>query len=436
MKKRFVFFFVAFCFVFFCEKTDAANANASADEKLIVHEWGTFTSLQDEDGNAIGGINTDDEPVPDFVHNLAPLLLIPASKFDVRGKGLTPGCNPDVTMRLETPVMYFHTQNRADANGAKNENIDVKVDFRGGWLTQFFPDANATAPGISKNHFAALTQQTIGGLEWLGLELNAPDAVQKMPKTDAHVWTTPRAVSAAMVKNPANGESEKFLFYRGVGHLDAPLRVQRERDELLLFANSDFEMQTPRAWLVDIRGDGSAAFRALPQMQLARAALQPPAAQTPAAFSPENYRVDSLTGLRAQMKAALISQGLFDDEAEAMLATWELSYFKSAGLRLFFIVPEKWTNAVLPLALSKPAEIKRVMIGRIELVTPQQRAALAQIARAPAMFSDAQSETLHRSYLALGRFRNALILDEQKRHPTEALANFINRYALEAYRGE
>jgi hypothetical protein len=30
---------------------------------LVVHEWVTFTSLQDEQGNAIGGINTDDEPV-------------------------------------------------------------------------------------------------------------------------------------------------------------------------------------------------------------------------------------------------------------------------------------------------------------------------------------------------------------------------------------
>ena len=44
-------------------------AIASSD-RLIIHEWGTFTSLQDESGRTIGGVNIDDEPVPNFVHNL------------------------------------------------------------------------------------------------------------------------------------------------------------------------------------------------------------------------------------------------------------------------------------------------------------------------------------------------------------------------------
>jgi hypothetical protein len=37
------------------------------DKAVIVHEWGTFTCLQDENGQAVGGINVDDEPVPQFV---------------------------------------------------------------------------------------------------------------------------------------------------------------------------------------------------------------------------------------------------------------------------------------------------------------------------------------------------------------------------------
>src|SRR5438552_315009 len=41
---------------------------ARAAEPLVVHEWGTFTALQDEQGTALGRINTDDEPVPSFVH--------------------------------------------------------------------------------------------------------------------------------------------------------------------------------------------------------------------------------------------------------------------------------------------------------------------------------------------------------------------------------
>ena len=42
-------------------------AAGSAQDPLVVHEWGTFTSLQDEEGRCLGGINSDDEPVPDFV---------------------------------------------------------------------------------------------------------------------------------------------------------------------------------------------------------------------------------------------------------------------------------------------------------------------------------------------------------------------------------
>src|SRR6476659_1533160 len=41
-----------------------------AQVRIVVHEWGTFTSYQDESGRAIGGINTDDEPVPAFVHRV------------------------------------------------------------------------------------------------------------------------------------------------------------------------------------------------------------------------------------------------------------------------------------------------------------------------------------------------------------------------------
>src|SRR3989442_8588767 len=68
-------------------------------DKLVIHEWGTFTSLQDEDGCAVGGINGDDEALPPFVHDLirdeqAKLLLI--------SKGGVPRCFPSVTMRLET----------------------------------------------------------------------------------------------------------------------------------------------------------------------------------------------------------------------------------------------------------------------------------------------------------------------------------------------
>jgi len=52
----------------------AARASRRS-ERFLAHEWGTITTLQDEDGKELHGINIDDEPVPDFVHNLNPFLL-------------------------------------------------------------------------------------------------------------------------------------------------------------------------------------------------------------------------------------------------------------------------------------------------------------------------------------------------------------------------
>src|SRR5438046_8659559 len=85
------------------------TASARAGEpKWTIHEWGTFTSLQNEAGDAIGGINTDDEPVPKFVHQLAYFLLLQPTEMPYSFCQGAPACHPDVTMRLENAVIYFH----------------------------------------------------------------------------------------------------------------------------------------------------------------------------------------------------------------------------------------------------------------------------------------------------------------------------------------
>src|SRR4029434_2687890 len=101
---------------------------------------------------------------------------------------------------------------------------------------------------------------------------------------------------------------------------------------------------------------------------------------TPAEFANSDYSPANLEKLRAQMHSALMDDGLFADESDALLNTWELSYFKSAGLRLFFLLSREWTDHLLPLELSVPARVSRVMVGRIELVTPEHRHLLREIA--------------------------------------------------------
>jgi hypothetical protein len=202
--------------------TAALASPPSLTDRLIIHECGTFTVLQDEQGNPIGGVNTDDEPAPEFVHSVSQSIVQKDTQVPpVYFKGV-PGCNRSAWVRLETPVIYFH----APPGHAKV--IDVDVAFPGGWLTQFYPDARVEAPGLTDRQYepGTLTESTIGKLSWHNLRVGAEGAA---PKTSDAVWLAPRHVEALNVTAP-NNESERFIFYRGIGHVNTPLRLFRTAD--------------------------------------------------------------------------------------------------------------------------------------------------------------------------------------------------------------
>jgi hypothetical protein len=78
-------------------------------------------------------------------------------------------------------------------------------------------------------------------------------------------------------------------------------------------------------------------------------------------------RVDSLYG---DLEGILVGQGLYRDEAHAMIETWKDSWFEE-GSRLIYIVPSGFIDKVLPLAIDPaPGQIVRVFVGRLEIVTP------------------------------------------------------------------
>ncbi len=384
---------------------------------FIIHEWGTFTSLQDESGRSIGGVNVDDEPVPDFVHRFGPSSLQAAN--DRLSQGYHWG-HPDVTMRLETPVMYFYPPDD------KPITLDVSATFNGGLLTEFYPNAQTTYDGKpSTKPPDGINANTRGGLEWHGVSIHklpppiiscapAPAAYSagQPPATDSHVWLAPRNVNSMPVT--VGKEAEQYLFYRGVGHRDAPVRVTRTGDRIMLFDQGVGLADWPGIWLADFRADGSCAFRAI---KAAPSLVNDGGASIPATFANGDYAIENVDKLKEAMQQALVKAGLFEDEASAMLETWKLSYFKSNGERLFFLVPRVWTDSVLPLSISQKCELTRVMMGRIELVTPEQRAAAKQLVawdRKPS--PDSISGEL-RSKLAdsLGRFSHAIVEDESRR---------------------
>jgi hypothetical protein len=79
----------------------------------------------------------------------------------------------------------------------------------------------------------------------------------------------------------------------------------------------------------------------------------------------------------AGFQSALVNAGLYPKEARAMLNTWKNSYFGHPGIGIFWIVPETWVNSILPLKITpQPKEIRRVFVGRYELLSPGFESAL------------------------------------------------------------
>ena len=334
---------------------------------LVVHEWGTFTSFQDDEGRTIAGINVDDEPVPWFVHRLGAAEPFGVANLPARWSQGAPRCHTDVTMRLETPVLYFYPP----ADWAPVA-FDVQAAFVGGWLTEYFPAAQAERAGFP----ALLDAQARGSLLWRQVRLD-PDSKILLHDTDWRVWQAPREVGASVVFVPERKEAEKYLFYRGVGHLDAPLVIRGRRDgfDVTLRGGDPQLAGLPHVWLIEVLPDARVRYQALePEAGKISASRFPPV--------PAGMR-SGLADLKREMSEALVAQGLFADEAAAMLETWKLSYFQSEGLRAFFLLPQSWTDARLPLSISTPAEVTRVMVGRVELVSAHQRAQLAKLQALP-----------------------------------------------------
>src|SRR5437667_11414498 len=111
----------------------SAAAKALQKDSLIVHEWGTFTSIAGKDGIALEWrpLNGPSD-LPKFVHTI-----------QNQGDGLRhPQGKNELTaaVRMETPVLYFYSANEMD--------VSVKVDFPKGTITEWYPQARSVKTGI------------------------------------------------------------------------------------------------------------------------------------------------------------------------------------------------------------------------------------------------------------------------------------------------
>jgi hypothetical protein len=313
---------------------------AAPSGQTTVHEWGTFTSVAGEDGQAIEWLPlSGPSDLPCFVRRMP----VSPKSWHPGGVAGTPG-----TVRMETPVLYFYADQPAD--------LRVSVRFPYGLVTEWFPEATV-APLFPPRYLRDVTATA----SWhVGVR---PQARMAFPtEGEASHYYAARATDASPVQ--VGGQFEKFLFYRGIASFPVPVTarvtpsggVRAENTSAHAFARLIlFERRNGKiGYRVSAGPRGVATFDA------------PVLTAT----------VDSL---RADLVDILTGEGLYRREAEAMVETWRDSWFEE-GTRLFYVLSRAAVDTILPLEIDpEPGAMARVFVGRVEVITP---AMLANVERA------------------------------------------------------
>jgi hypothetical protein len=373
-----------------------AAAPVTTPGKLIVHEWGTFTSFAGSDG-----VNLEFRPL---VTNDLPKFIMnpyrqPGTSFDIFLKDRF-----IALQRMETPVTYFYTD--------VPRVVHARVDFPQGMLSEWYPVAKSFDSGMDN-----ATQTVVGQayLDWGTVRLTPPEQFadirvrdlggQAVPaslppvKADDHYGRARETDSAIVETVDARRGShfEKFLFYRGLGNFALPIKLVALGNDRFEVANADAD-SSGTMLLVRIEND---RVRFTP--------IDPLAANSTVEMylSGEESTVDDLADA---MVRALTSAGLYEKESLAMVNTWRSSWFGENGTRLLYLVPGHLTDKLLPLAIDPvPDETVRVLVGRLETLTPEDS---QQMVRAVAFdgVGDAPTPEAAKAQLAsLGRFAEPAI---------------------------
>ncbi|MCA9515372.1 MAG: hypothetical protein KC635_10545 [Myxococcales bacterium] len=306
--------------------------------RFVAHEWGTYTSVEDADGDSMLGLHHEEEPLPAFVDRRC---------FGCQSKSLE--TLPEaVTQKLETPVIYFYSDVARD--------VTVDVRFPEGLLSEYYPRPVAYAPA-----FGEALAVADGQLTW---QVTVDPAIDPatFPEVDADdIWAPSRRTTATPLR--AGAETERFIFYRGLGRFEVPFRVRATTADAVELRNDSAE-PIAAAFVLRVTDAGAAMSPAVALSAFGRATVPVPAApgkSVDGAFVPAD---------RGGLLAALVASGLTSDESVAMLDTWERSYFRTPGVRVLYVAPRAWTDALLPITITPaPDELVRTLVGRVEVTT-------------------------------------------------------------------
>jgi hypothetical protein len=312
-----------------------------AGATLTAHEWGTFTSVAGADGRATVWLPPLTWDLPAFVE---------------RYRGAYVKASFAGTIRMETPVIYFYAP--------RETVVSVHVSLAKGLITEWYPHASSispTDPPRSSSFPVRLPED--GSITWNSVNVS-PNPSSDFPRQNfaSHYYAARQtSASALSVNTPSGNQHEKFLFYRGVSSASIPIAATILADGHVQLENLGTE-SVPALILFERRGD-NIGYRIVESLS------DPAHLETPAFTG-------TLDSLHSDFEKILISQGLYLDEARAMLETWRDSWFEE-GSRLFYIVPRSFVDSILPVSIDPaPTQLTRVFVGRLELLSPRTQSSI------------------------------------------------------------
>ncbi len=315
-----------------------------AQNDLVVHEWGTFTTLSSSSGEQYETPIHSLEALPDFVYHQKFKCRYWDSKFNAESELFANV--EDANTGMETPVVYFYS-------GTETE-FRFDVQYQNGSVSSYYPRPSETEDFIVPVYNFQLKGHT-GYCSWKGkiLAPDDPEATLTHSNQQANaLWNHPRNVDANMVE--VEGQKEKYLFYRGFANYSCPIEVQNDLQGRVRVLNHMDKVLPFFICTEYVNGE-------LLVHHYGR--LEPGACD---GFS-RNTQLDVVAA--DLMIEALIEEGLYRKEAEAMLATWNESYFQTPGMKVFWIVPRPIIDELLPVTMNPvPKEFERAFFGRIEVM--------------------------------------------------------------------
>ena len=381
----------------------------SARADLVVHEWGTFSSVQGSDGTVLDGLQHEDEVLPAFVygrdgiatanHDPHPPACLMCKRIETLPKS---GTLLAVNQKMETPVIYFYSD--------VAQKVSVSVQFPGGVISQWYPNSSSFLPAIGD-----IKSLSNGLMSW---DVEITKELQSIPAVSPNdIWAPARNVQSNYVR--VGTEAEKFIFYRGLGHFSVPLEVHDRANRLTVLNRSDESIAD--AFLIQFDGK-KGSVRNLGKIS-AQSEIHDGSTAT-ALMDLEPY----LKEVSSQLQVALEKSGLYADEAHAMVATWSKSYFKTPGVRILYVLPRAWTDRVLPIQIQPtPGKLVRTLVGRIEIMSSDEEAKLSNDV---AVVSASEEKQLIER---LGRFAEPKLLrlkqittDDQLRNKAQHLLGELN----------